>query len=1248
MWQLWIDTGGTFTDCIAVSEQKIKRLKVLSNSSLRGKIIRVNGNKVMADFSWSASHDIFHNYTFQLLKTNFSSAIENVNLESKTIVLRDAPKTSLPEGTDFQLISPEEVPIFAARLITGTPLNEPLPLLEMRLGSTKGTNALLERKGQKVAFLVTEGFKDLLVIRDQQRPDLFTTNIKTPPPVYEKVIEISERLSSDGQVIKALNTNKLLSQLKKLPKDTAMAIALVNSYKNDIHEQELKKQLVTLGFKYVSCSAALSKAIKILPRAETAVVNAYLQPIISSYINGIETKLDKGNLRVMASSGSIVSSGQYQPKDSLLSGPAGGIVGAVKTAELAGENKIITFDMGGTSTDVAIYNNQYDYSFETKVGNAQIVSPSLHIETIAAGGGSICAFRNGLFTVGPESAGAYPGPACYGAGGPLTITDVNLLSGKIAPQGFSIPLSKSHAREAAHHIIDEVYHKTSKKYSLEELLTAFTTIANEKMAEAIRKVSLKKGYDPKDYTLVTFGGAGGQHACQIAQLLGVKKIIIPYDAGLLSAYGIGHADIEVFKEKVILETFASLSNVDDYWNELKREAFDHFTKDHHPEGRMRVKRRLYYLRFKGQENTLEIEEKGNVLKAFEEAYKKRYGHWLEGHDVEVESLRLIAVVRGGQVTQQVSSTSTHTPLSLTSQLSYTGEKWEDTTVYSWENISTGATIAAPSILSSNNTTVHLGKGWNLVLNEYNAAILHFQTDVSHQTIKSKEANIELYKNRFMSVVEDMGAILRRTSFSVNVKERQDFSCALMDAQGYLIVNAPHIPVHLGSMGVCVRRVMDVLDMQDGDVVITNHPGYGGSHLPDITLISPVYIGKELLGFVANRAHHSEIGGKTPGSMPTDATSLEEEGVIITPQYLIKQGQEKWSEIKELFTQAVYPSRAIEENLADLRGGIAALKTGIEGIKGLCDKFGMNNIQYYMKGLKSYVANAIADSIKPWKGEYQARERLDDGTKLQVTISIDKRITFDFKGTGSEHRNNLNATPAIVNSVILYVLRLMLDKDLPLNEGLLDKVDIHLPQSLLNPDFSHSNLPAVVGGNTEVSQRLTDTLLKALRMAACSQGTMNNLLFGNSKFGYYETICGGTGAGKGFHGHDAIHQHMTNTKITDPEIIEHRYPVRLEEFTIRNGSGGTGIWNGGNGIVRTFTFLEALSVTFLTQHRLEQPYGLHGGEPGQAGEQFLIRRSGVQQMLPGIDNLLVENGDQLTIKTPGGGGWGDKANAKSKT
>ncbi|MEM8568913.1 MAG: hydantoinase/oxoprolinase family protein, partial [Bacteroidota bacterium] len=1000
MWNIWIDTGGTFTDCIALTPGKErKRLKILSSSVLRGTVESFEGNQVKASFSWPAQHDIFKGFYFRLLKHEFNAEVVSVDLQTGVIRLSKDLPNEVFKG-DFEITSLEEVPILAARLLTSTPLSKSLPALYMRLGSTKGTNALLEKKGSSVAFITTKGFKDLLMIRDQQRPDLFSLNIETPDPLFSYSIEINERINAKGEVELPIDVNHLPEELLALPPDTAIAICFLNSYRNTTHEKLLKDVLTRNGFSSISCSSELSNNIKLVQRADTTVANAYLEPIISKYITGISSKIDSGKLWIMTSSGSIVDSKNFSPKDSLLSGPAGGVVGAVNAGKRSGFSRIITFDMGGTSTDVAIYNGKYEYQFETNVGQASIQSPCLHIETIAAGGGSICEFKNGLLQVGPESAGAEPGPACYGAGGPLTITDVNLLAGKLIPSSFGIPISVDAANQALENLIEKIQQHTSERYTRSELINALTSIANEKMAEAIRKISLGKGHDPKEYSLVSFGGAGGQHAAGIAEILGIKKIVIPYEAGLLSAYGIGTADIEAFEEKLILKVWP-VNNILSEWEGLELKAVQRLESSGFEREALYIKSRYYYLRFKGQENTIQIDPSmDNIIAAFKENYISLFGHWIENHTIELESIKLVASTKREDTGSNSTQHLKHVASPVMSQRVLIGQDYKELSVYQWEKLANGAEIRNPGVVISTNSTLFVPPAWRFVIDENNTAILTQNRGDERQKNESDLGKLELFTNRYLSVVEDMGTILQRTSFSVNVKERMDFSCALLDAEGYLIANAPHIPVHLGSMGICVRSVAKVLPMRQGDIIITNHPAYGGSHLPDVTLIAPVYFEDQLIGYVANRAHHAEIGGKTPGSMPANAISLSEEGVIIEPQYLVKEGVAKWREIEGVLTNAAHPTRSVSENLADFRGAVASLQNGIASVVKLCETHGTESVTTHFKLLNDYVAQCLKNSIGTYNGTYSAKEKLDDGSELSVKINFHEKITFDFSGSAT--------------------------------------------------------------------------------------------------------------------------------------------------------------------------------------------------------------------------------------------------------
>jgi len=1247
-YKIWVDTGGTFTDCLSESPQnELKRIKVLSSSSLRGKILKKNfDDSYQISTNWNLKSDILKGYHFRLLKNKDLSIIHQFEPSDQTICFAEQPDFKISEGDEFEITAFEEAPVLAARIATETGLENELPEIDVRLGTTKGTNALLERKGAKVCLIITKGFRDLIEIGSQQRPDIFALNVVKNQPLYSNVIEVDERMDRYGNILKPLDENSILDCIEKVKKinPETIAIALINSYQNDTHERKLRERLQIEGFQFISISSEMAREIKFLPRTQTGIVNAYLDLVILNYLNSVKKILKNGSLKIMTSYGGLVDANLFLAKESLLSGPAGGVVGAAKIAESLGHKKIITFDMGGTSTDVSRIDGKLDYQFESEIDRIPIFSPVLSIETVAAGGGSICDFDGYKMTVGPESAGASPGPACYGAGGPLAITDVNLLLGRLDENSFGIPLNKNAAQQA----FNAIKNKLPKDQSDEDILKGFIQIANEKMADAIRKISLRKGHDPKDFTLLAFGGAGGQNACSLAELLNIKSIIVPFDAGLLSALGMGMADIERFSQKQILKPLSEIiSYVDGQFNELEKDAIHKLKQENFLEKDCFVKLKQVMMRFRGQENCLEVDYKDpdSIEGLFKEKYEKIYGHWLDNETIEVESLKIVVAGRIDEEKHEKKEIEEYKPQPDRQVRSFIQTDWKEIPAFVWEGLTEGAVIKGPALLLSQNSTVFVDEDWKLILKEGKNAILNqVEETITLASTANEYANLELFTNRFKAIAEDMGAILQRSSFSVNVKERLDFSCAVLDKDGFLVANAPHIPVHLGSLGVCVRSVIEKMKIGPNDVVITNHPGYGGSHLPDITLIGGAFDDAgQLIGYVANRAHHAEIGGKTPGSMPPDAKRLSEEGIVIEPAYLINDGKEHWKEIKRLLKSDPYPSRSIEENIADLNGALASIHSGVGELKKLTVQFGIETIHSYMKKLQEYAAQCVINSFKKLPAnEWKATEQLDDGTTLQVEIIKDpKGISIDFSGSSPVHPGNLNATYAIVNSAIIYVLRLMVKENIPLNEGIMEHININVPEgSFLNPGFSDDpqNCPAVVGGNTEVSQRIVDTLIKALNLAACSQGTMNNLIFGNDEFGFYETICGGTGAGDGFHGTSGVHQHMTNTRITDPEIIEFRYPVRLDRMEIRKGSGGDGKWKGGDGVIRELTFLEKINLSILSQHRKEKPFGMKGGNPGKTGKQYIIRKGGEKVELDGIDGSVLENGDKIIIETPGGGGW----------
>ena len=1252
-WKIWIDTGGTFTDCIGISPGgTMHRLKVLSSSALRGSIAGpIEANKFSILQEWEAPSGFIEGFRFNLLDINHPEChvtgfdAENGTLEIDTYI----EELETAGNVSFEVISHYEAPILAARLLTGTLPDDALPPLEMRLATTKGTNALLEGKGAPTMLLITEGFGDLMLIGNQKRPDLFALNVQKPSPVYNEVLEVSGRLSADGKILQELSLTHIDKDIKRFlaEPDASFAICLMHSYKNPDHELSVKDKLIELGAEYVSVSSELAPFIKILPRAETTLVNASLQPVLRQYLDAVANEIQQGSIHVMTSAGGLVNAGNFKPKDSLLSGPAGGVVGASSIGKQNGFNQIISFDMGGTSTDVARFDHGFDYIFEHSVGEARLNAPALSVETVAAGGGSICSFDGSKLSVGPESAGAYPGPACYGAGGPLTLTDINLLLGRLEADNFGIPINPGQSEERLEEVLENIQESTGQVPKRQEILEGFLQIANERMADAIRKVSMRKGYDPSGYALVAFGGAGAQHACAIADELDIKEILIPSDAGLLSAYGLGNAVIEQFAEQQILKSLDEMEDrLPGKLNSLEEEALQKLRKKEGVTGKVKVRKKLVFMRLKGQDSTLEVEYSPKLADSFRDTYKKRYGHWIEGSEIEIESIRVVASTLSAAIdnTAQLSKENSSGP-ARSKAIQFAGKKTE-TPVFIRSNLDAGQILEGPALVLDPYSTIVLEPGWRAEVQE--DATLHLsRTEQGYRPEsepKAKSVALELFTNRFTSIAEEMGEMLKRTARSVNVKERMDFSCALLNPEGELVVNAPHIPVHLGALGLCVRKLKENIKMQPSDVVVTNHPAYGGSHLPDITVVTPIFTESgHLLGYAASRAHHAEIGGTRPGSMPPDARSLAEEGVVIPPMHLIRKGNERLDEIRKLLTNARYPTRAIEENMADLQAAIAANHRGAESLRTLAEQSGVETMSFYMSEIKKEAAGKCREMLKELPDRTsESIEFLDDGSRLKAKISKQgNELTIDFTGTGEVHPGNLNATPAIVNSVIMYVLRLLINQPLPLNEGLLEPVTLTLPECMLNPVFRDNpeECPAVVGGNTETSQRLVDLLLKPFEQVACSQGTMNNVLFGNEEFGYYETIGGGTGAGPGFDGADAVHHHMTNTAGTDPEILEHRYPVRINRYAIRKNSGGAGKHKGGDGIERELTFLKPVSLSVLTQHRAEVPYGIKGGKPGLAGRQWVIRKNGETEELSSIDGKELEAGDKFIIQTPGGGGFG---------
>jgi 5-oxoprolinase (ATP-hydrolysing) len=1075
-------------------------------------------------------------------------------------------------------------------------------------------------------------------------------------------VEVEERISAQGEVLRPLELERVLAAGQQLVVRgvRSAAVALVNSYINPIHEQQLGRALREAGFDCVSCSAGLSPLITLLTRAETAVVDAALTPLVGRFLARVQRAVGSDGpapLLVMTSAGGLERAESFRAKDSLLSGPAGGVVGAALEGRRAGFDKIISFDMGGTSTDVARYEGDYDYRFDQQVGDAHLALEAMAIESVAAGGGSICCCRLGALEVGPESAGAHPGPACYGAGGPLTVTDVNLLLGRLDRQRFNIPVDPERAEQALSGVRQALCEQTGRgpegAIERDALLEGFVEIANERMADAIRRVSVRRGYEPKEHVLVAFGGAGPQHGCGVADRLQMDTILVPARAGLLSAQGIGHAVVEKIAARQVLRRLDEVEQQIPKWlDAMGHQAGRAVQEDGVPADQVTVRHRLVHLRFVGQDSTLAVDQQPgcSLEQAFRTRFEALYGYQPEGRAVEVESLRVIASSLPAQVRPQVdTSPRQEVPPPRRIRARFEG-RWQEVACYDRESLSPGSVLESPAIVMDRYSTTVVEPGWQASVQVEGAILMRRLPQRSRQDGRSaradhhaEEVKLELFVGRLGAIAEEMGEMLRRTALSTNIKERRDFSCALLDSDGELVVNAPHIPVHLGSLGLCVRRLIEVIAMEPGDVVVTNHPGLGGSHLPDVTVVTPVYVGQQQLGYLASRAHHAEIGGITPGSMPPSATRLVQEGVVIAPCHLVSRGRPRWEAMRELLSRAAHPSRATEDNLADLRAAVAANHLGAGALQHLAGASSVQTLQHFMEALKARAEHQIRRALSRLEdGVYTHRGCLDDGSPLQVKVSISGDSGHvDFEGSAAVHPGNLNATPAIVRGVVIYVLRLLIDQPLPLNEGLMRAVTLNIPRGLLNPDFSGdpASLPAVVGGNVETSQRLVDHLLAALGLAACSQGTMNNVTFGSDLFGYYETVGGGTGAGPGFNGASAVHSHMTNTRITDVEVVEHRFPVRVERFAIRRGSGGSGLHTGGDGAIRELTFLEPVTLSLLAQRRATGPCGLAGGESGKPGAQRVIRASGQVQQLGGIDGCRVDPGDRLVLETPGGGGYG---------
>jgi 5-oxoprolinase (ATP-hydrolysing) len=1229
-WSFFVDTGGTFTDCFARSpEGTIHRAKVLSRGSLSARISKISGpNRLVLEGppGWPEGFPV----GFRLIHESAELQVNGWLPASAELVLSGTLPATLKTGTAIELLSGEKAPVLGQRLLLARAGLSPAEIsASMRLATTRCTNALLEGAGDPPVFFVTQGFPDLLEIGDQRRLGLFDLVPRKSPVLHGPVLEVCERLDREGKVLQSPDLSALEPIARELlaQGNRVAVVSFLHSYINDAHEQEVARSLKEWGFSTVICSAEIRRFRKWLPRSESSVVEAYLSGVLTGYLDSVEAGLGQGSeLLIASSAGGLSSRADYRAIDSLLSGPAGGVVGAAAVARSAGLEKFINLDMGGTSSDVSRYSGSFAYQSSHQVGDAQVANVALRIETVAAGGGSICQVEDGFLRVGPQSAGAHPGPACYGFGGPLCLTDINLLLGRLDPSQFSTPVDSTASRAR----LQEIAGASGR--SEDELLQGFLAVADDAMATAIRKVSVAEGYDPADHALVSFGGAGGQHACGVADRLGISKILSPGDSGLLSAYGLMQARLERVREESVLLPVGD-TRLEEIEQRLIADALSSV-----PHADAEVAQKYAFVRLVGQDSPLEVpyNDLADIHSLYEARFRQVFGYFPENRQAEVHSLRVLAV-----------GPSSDSP-SESFEVSYEPEL-SGKSIHFRDDLPVGAQLIGPCLVTDSFGALWIEQGWRGSKGDRGSLLLEKTEDCSDREKGSSGiARRELFANRLLGLAEEMGAQLERTALSVNVRERLDFSCAVLDADGFLIANAPHVPVHLGALGVCVRTILKTLSpLQSGDVVVSNHPAFGGSHLPDVTVLAPIFAegGDRPIAYLANRAHHAEIGGKSPGSMPASTRSLAEEGVVLFPQLLFAGGTSKMGKVEQLLKSGIFPSRQPAENLADLSAQVASLRMGMDGMQDILQESGALEISEQMKAI-SEVSSACTAEYFSDLGNFtkEVEQTLDDGDILRLRISVEKgRANFDFSGTAKVRTDGLNATPAIVTSAVCYCLRVLIGKELPLNEGLVEPVDIHIPSgSLLSPDFSDDpeNCPGVAGGNVEISQRVVDLIFSAFGEVACSQGTMNNLTFGNSRFSHYETIGGGAGAAIGQDGASAVQVHMTNTAITDPEVLEARFPVRLLSFRKRAGSGGAGSWIGGEGIEREYLFEEEVTISLLTQRRASGPEGMADGRPGLPGEQFLIRKNGEEIKLGSIDSISAQPGDCLILRTPGGGGAGD--------
>lgn len=1132
----------------------------------------------------------------------------------------------------------------------------------VKMGTTVATNALLERKGEPAALAITRGFRDALRIAYQNRPRLFDRHIVLPELLYREVVEIDERIGAHGDVLRPIDEAATRAALQAVY-DTglrSLAIVFMHGYRFTQHEAAAERIAREIGFTQVSVSHQVSPMMKLVARGDTTVVDAYLSPILGRYVDQVASQMPGVNLQFMQSNGGLTDARAFHGKDSILSGPAGGIVGMVRASQLAGFDRVIGFDMGGTSTDVSHFSGEFERVFETQVAGVRMRAPMMSIHTVAAGGGSILHFDGSRYRVGPDSAGANPGPASYRRGGPLAVTDCNVMLGKIQPAYFPRLFGDDGAQALDYDTVFEQFSEiayrigeaTGSTPAPEQVAEGFIRIAVGNMANAIKQISVQRGHDVTEYALTSFGGAGGQHACLVADALGMKTVFVHSLAGVLSAYGMGLADQTAMRESAVELRLDAAGDLAQRLDALGDAVRKELLAQRVAADRITIVRRVH-LRYEGTDSAIIVlfGEAADMKRQFETAYKKRFSFLMPAKALVVEAVSVEAIGASGAPTEEeVIETARMERLAPREMVRTFGDDaWRETGLYVRADLRAGDAIDGPAIIAEDNATTVVERGWQARVTPHGHIVMTRVEALPERRAIGTSADpvmLEIFNNLFMSIAEQMGLRLQNTAYSVNIKERLDFSCAIFDGDGNLIANAPHMPVHLGSMGESIKTVMqrNAGAMRDGDVFMLNDPYHGGTHLPDVTVISPVFdeAGERILFYVGSRGHHADIGGTTPGSMPPDSRTIEEEGVLIDNFKLVDgaTGLIRDAETRALLAGARYPARNPDQNMADLRAQVAANQKGVDELRKMVAHFGLDVVRAYMGHVQDNAEEAVRRVIAALHDGHYCLE-LDNGARIQVAIRVDaeaRSAQIDFTGTSAQVDNNFNAPSAVCMAAVLYVFRTLVDDEIPLNAGCLKPLHVIIPEgSMLNPRYPAS----VVSGNVETSTCITNALYGALGAMAAAQGTMNNFTFGNARYQYYETISGGSGAGEGFDGTDAVQTNMTNSRLTDPEILEFRFPVRLESYEIRHGSGGAGRWHGGNGGVRKVRFLEPMTAAILSNNRIYPPFGMAGGAPGAVGKNWVQRADGSVEQLGHIGKVDMAAGDMFVVETPGGGGWGVK-------